>query len=115
MNIFKKFNRNSIDDRQIDTLIGLSKGLLADGKVDQAEAEFLHTWLIQSRQATENPVIHNLLTRVDVMLEDGVLDPEESKELMELLHKITDEKSEIGEHTKTTPLPVEDPMPSIFL
>ncbi len=49
------------------------------------------------------------------MLEDGVLDPEESKELMELLHKITDEKSEIGELTKTTPLPVEDPMPSIFL
>ena len=55
MDMFTKFNRKSIDDRQIDTLIGISKGLVADGKVDQAEAEFLLSWLIQSRQNTENP------------------------------------------------------------
>ncbi|MDB0064578.1 hypothetical protein N9F47_05315 [Gammaproteobacteria bacterium] len=57
MDIFQKFNRKHIDDRQIDTLIGISKGLLADGKVDQSEAEFLQTWLIQSRQTTDNPII----------------------------------------------------------
>lgn len=74
MDIFQRFNRKSIDDRQIDTLIGLSKGLLAYCKVDQTEAEFLQTWLIQSRQTTDNPVIINLLSKVDVMLEDGILD-----------------------------------------
>lgn len=73
MDIFQRFNRKSIDDRQIDTLIGLSKGLIADGKVDQSEAEFLHSWLIQSRQTTDNPVIINLLGKVDAMLEDGAL------------------------------------------
>ena len=85
MDMFTRFNRKSIDDRQIDTLIGISKGLVADGKVDQAESEFLLSWLIQSRQTTNNPVIINLFNKVDGMLEDGVLDEEESKELFDLL------------------------------
>ena len=114
MDIFQRFNRKSIDDRQIDTLIGLSKGLLADGKVDQSEAEFLQTWLIQSRQTTDNPVIINLLCRVDAMLEDGALDSEESAELFSILHKLTGEPSEVGELAKTTSLPVDEPAPSII-
>ena len=113
MDLFTRFNRKSIDDRQIDTLIGISKGLVADGKVDQSESEFLLSWLIQSRQTTDNPVIINLLNKVDVMLEDGVLDAEESKELFELLHKITGEPSAVGELAKTTSLPINNPLPSI--
>ena len=113
MDLFTRFNRKRIDDRQIDTLIGISKGLVADGKVDQAESEFLLSWLIQSRQTTDNPVVINLLNKVDDMLEDGVLDEDESKELFNLLHKITGEPSEIGELAKTTSLPINNPLPSI--
>lgn len=113
MDIFTRLNRKSIDDRQIDTLIGLSKGLLVDGKVDQAEAEFLLNWLAQSRLSTNNPVIVNLLEKVNVMLEDGVLDPEESAELLTLLQRITGEPSELGEVAKTTSLPIDDPLPSL--
>lgn len=114
MDIFQQFNRKSIDDRQIDTLIGLSKGLTADGKMDQSEAEFLHGWLIQSRQITDNPVIINLLNRVDAMLEDGVLDEKESAELLSILHKITGEPSAVGELAKSTALPVDHPPPHIM-
>lgn len=64
MDVYLSFNRKSIDDRQIDTLIGLAKGMLADGVLVQAEAEFLYTWLVQSRQATSPPIIINLLNRV---------------------------------------------------
>jgi len=39
--LFAKYNRKNIQDRQTDTLIGLSKGLLADGSVNQKEAEYL--------------------------------------------------------------------------
>lgn len=113
MDLFNRFNRKNIDDRQIDTLIGISKGLVADGKVDQTESEFLLSWLIQSRQATDNPVIINLLNKVDGMLEDGVLDVEESKELFDLLHKITGEPSDVGELAKTTSLPINNPLPSV--
>ncbi len=113
MDLFTRFNRKSIDDRQIDTLIGLSKGLVADGKVDQAEAEFLMSWLAQCQQTTDNPVILNLLGRVDTMLEDGVLDAEESSELFSLLQRITGDPSELGEIAKTTSLPIDDPLPEI--
>ncbi|MCW9026706.1 MAG: BRCT domain-containing protein [Thiovulaceae bacterium] len=113
MDLFSKFNRKGIDDRQIDTLIGISKGLVADGKVDQSEAEFLLGWLIQARQNTENPVIINLLSKVETMLEDGILDPDESAELFSLLHKINGEPSEIGELAKTTSLPIDHPLPPI--
>jgi NAD-dependent DNA ligase len=113
MDIFLRFNRKAIDDRQIDTLIGLSKGLLADGKVDQSEAEFLFSWLVQNRRATDNPIILNLLSKVSSILEDGVLDPEESQELFELLQKISGEPTEFGEIAKTTSLPLDSPAPVI--
>lgn len=110
---FVKFNRKSIDDRQIDTLIGLSKGLTADGEIDQAEAEFLHNWLVQSRQCTNNPIIENLLEKVSDVLADGILDSEESMELLSILHTITGESSELGELGKTSSLPLDNPAPTV--
>ena len=114
MEMFTRFNRKNIQDRQVDTLIGLSKGLIADGAVNQAEAEFLLSWLVQNRYTTENPIILNLLEKVNYMLEDGVLDSEESAELLNILQLISGEKSEIGELSKTSTLPVNNPMPSII-
>ncbi|WP_297809475.1 BRCT domain-containing protein [uncultured Methylophaga sp.] len=112
MDIFTKFNRNKIQDRQVDTLIGLSKGITADGKVDQAEAEFLQSWLVQNYH-TDNPIIMNLLDKVTVMLEDGILDPDESTELLSILRLISGEETEIGEVAKPSALPVCSPAPSI--
>lgn len=113
MDMFVQFNRKSIDDRQVDTLIGLSKGLVADGQVNQSEAEFLKNWLVQNRQATESPIITNLLNKVGAMLEDGVLDDEESAELLKILYKVSGEPSEFGELAHTATLPVNDPMPQV--
>ena len=113
MDIFTRFNRKNIQDRQVDTLIGLSKGLIADGKVDQAEAEVLMSWLIQSRQASDNPIIINLLEKVGSMLEDGVLDNDESSELLNILRSLSGEQSEIGELAKTSNLPLDIPSPDV--
>jgi NAD-dependent DNA ligase len=113
MEIFTRFNRKQIQDRQVDTLIGISKGLIADGKVDQSEAEFLLTWLAQSSLASDNPIIINLLEKLQVMLEDGVLDSDESAELFTLLHSITGDSSEFGELSKTTSLPINKPVPDV--
>ncbi len=113
MEIFTRLNRKSIDDRQIDTLIGLSKGILADGKVNQSEAEFLLTWLIQARTSSENPMILNLLDRVSAMLQDGELDEEESHELMRLLQQISGGEVALGELAKPSTLPLNDPMPPV--
>lgn len=113
MDIFTRFNRKHIQDRQIDTLIGLCKGIVADHEVNQKEAEFLMSWLIQSRQASDNPVILNLLEKIGAMLKDGVLDPDEQRELLGVLYKITGNPSEVGEIARSTTLPVDNPMPPI--
>ena len=108
-----RFNRRAVGERQIDTLIGISKGLVADGVVNQAEAEFLATWLIQAKSATSHPIISNLLTRVGSMLEDNVLDEEESTELMSTLRSITGDESVMGELSKPGNLPLCTPPPAI--
>lgn len=113
VDIFTRFNRKSIDDRQIDTLIGLSKGLVADGSIDQAEAEMLLGWLVQSRVATSNPIVLNLLEKVSAMLEDGVLDSEESAELFSILRLIAGDPSEVGELGRATTLPIDQPLPEV--
>lgn len=113
MDEYLLFNRKSVDDRQIDTLIGLAKGLLADGALVQAEAEFLLTWLVQSRQASNHPVIINLYDRVRAMLQDGVLDGEERAELMSLLQRLTGAPAELGEISKTSSLPLCQPAPEV--
>ncbi|MCG6898055.1 MAG: hypothetical protein LJE60_13245 [Thiocapsa sp.] len=114
MDTFVRFNRKNIQDRQIDTLIGLSKGLTADGKIDQPEAEFLLSWLIQDRAATDNPIIANLLDKVAAMLSDDLLDAEAASDLLAALHNIYGDLSEIGELAKACSLPIDDPMPSII-
>jgi len=79
---------NSID---IPELIGLCKGVLADGTINLMEAEFIQSWLdgrsdvLQSWPADE---LHALLALV---LEDGRLTSEEEAQLIDLLEEITGE------------------------
>jgi NAD-dependent DNA ligase len=113
MDRFLRFNRKNVDDRQIDTLIGISKGIVADGVVNQREAEFLHSWLIQSQQATENPLILDLLETVSGFLEDGILDAVERERLQCILQAITGAPAEVGELAKTASLPLDRPPPRV--
>ena len=113
MDIFVRFNRKTIDDRHVDTLIGLSKGLLADGRIDLTEAQTLYQWLTQARASTRHPVILNLLGRVDEMFADGKLDSDESAELFSILRQVAGGPAEFGEVAKSSTLPICNPAPTI--
>lgn len=73
-------SRDRIATRQVDTLIGLAKGIVLDGIVDQREAEFLRDWLVANHAVLDNPVNGTLMHRVGAMLEDNVLDADEAAE-----------------------------------
>ena len=108
------FNRAGVADKQIDTLIGVCKGIASDGVVNQKEAEFLQGWLAANEIAVQsNPVTHTLLSRVNDMLSDGVLDRDEAEDLLATLHSFTGEPAELGEFIKTIGLPVNRPEPPI--
>ena len=110
---YVRFNHAGIDDRQISELIGLAHGIIADGVVNQSEADYLHKWLGAREHITDNPVIRLLNERVRHILADGVLDAEEAADLLVTLTAFAGGDFEKGEITKATSLPLCDPAPTM--
>lgn len=107
-------SRDRIATRQVDTLIGLAKGIVLDGIVDQREAEFLRDWLVANHAVLDNPVIGTLMHRVGAMLEDNVLDADEAAELLATLRAFTGEAPEAtGELLRSSTLPCDEPPPTV--
>lgn len=102
-------NTKPMADRQIDQLIGLAQGVLADGIVSQAEAEMLQSWL-RLNHRTDNPYVSRLLDQVERVLADGVLDEDEGRELHDALMSWTGGGGTDGEESTTASLPL-DPDP----
>lgn len=113
MSLHTAYGRARLDDRQVNELIGLAHGIIADGRTNQAEAEYLQKWLAANGHVTENPLITTLLQRVSIYLKDGILDATESEELFETLKAFTGGEFELGEAQKATTLPLCNPPPHI--
>ena len=99
-------NTKPMADRQIDQLIGLAQGILADGIVSQAEAEMLQSWL-RLNHRTDNPYVSRLLDQVERVLADGVLDEDEGRELHDALMSWTGGGGTDGEESTTASLPLD--------
>jgi NAD-dependent DNA ligase len=102
-----------ISSRQIDELIGIARGIAADGILNDAEVAFLHKWLIANVNISDQPVIRTLYKRVREILSDGVLDASESTELFETLNAFSNRDFEPGEVLKSTTLPLDNPEPPL--
>ena len=111
--ILNLYSRARLDDRAINELLSLAKGIVADCVVNQKEAEFLQKWLVANTVVKDNPVIATLFKRVNEMLKDNNLDDEEAHELLDTLHKFSGGDFELGEIQKATRLHSDDPPPSI--
>ncbi|WP_447956530.1 BRCT domain-containing protein [Vreelandella sp. EE7] len=109
----KQYVQARVQSRSLDELIGLARGLAADGRIIKAEAEFLQHWLRQTTALAEDPVYRILYARVNEMLADGQLHDDESAELLEMLHTLTGDHGELKAFRSPTRLPLDDPMPTI--
>ena len=113
--IVEVFRKRHIGDRQVSELIGLAHAMIADGRIDQTEAEYLQKWLVSNQAASSNPVVNTILQRIDEMLIDNSLDTEESLELFETLNQLAGGTFELGEVLKSTSLPLTNPKPDIVI
>ncbi|WP_108459487.1 BRCT domain-containing protein [Devosia naphthalenivorans] len=102
-----------IESRQVDELIGIARGLIADGQINQAEAEFLQKWLAANVEVSGQPLIRMLYRRINEILSDGVADEDEKVELFETLSRFSSGDFEIGEPLKASTLPICQPSPSL--
>ena len=111
--LLNRLGADRITSRQIDELIGIARGIAADGLLNQTEVAFLHKWLVANVSISDQPVIRTLYARVRDMLSDGVLDAGEQRELLETLNAFSNRDFELGEVLKATTLPLDAPEPEL--
>ncbi|MCR4288035.1 MAG: BRCT domain-containing protein [Deltaproteobacteria bacterium] len=121
----RNFSAKRLTHRTIDELIGLCKGIQADGVVHPDEARFLANWLKKSRGVIRIWPATILNNRIKRIFLGGAVDEDEAKELLEVLYEITGCKpsDEIIDKTTgeiienltymSTLLPLDEPAPPV--
>ena len=116
------FNEARIDRRSADALVGLAAGIVSDGVVTLKEATFLEEWIAKHLLHLEDPVVNILYRRLSNMLSDGILDAEESRELLAMLQNLSGlnlsqgkavNKASEASFTAPNDLPFNMPVPEI--
>lgn len=108
-----RLNGDRLQSRQVDELIGLARGLIADGSINESEVAFLEKWLAANLAISHQPLIATLYDRVREILSDGNVDAEECADLFAALTSFTAEGTELGEAGKSTSLPLCNPAPAL--
>ena len=111
---YNRVSSNRISSRQIDELVGLARGLCADGVINQAEVEFLQVWLAANLHLVDQPLICGLFDRVSEILSDGSVNTDEQRELLNNLKSLATTDVELGEVLKSTTLPLCNPPPELL-
>ncbi len=108
------YNRARRADRDTSEMLGLVKGVLADGEVNEAEVLLLRDWVIDHPDACEMWPARVILERLYAIFQDGVVDESERRDLAALLRDLVGGNAGIlvGETAATT-LPIDDPPPGI--
>jgi hypothetical protein len=109
------FNRARRAERDLSELLGLAKGLLADGVVTEPEADLIRQWVSGHPDAVDQWPVNMLHARLQCMYEDGRVDDRERQDLAELLQALVGGNAGIivGEDAATD-LPVDQPPPPLI-
>lgn len=103
-----------VNDRNVDEFLGLCKGCLADGVINQAEAEFMHDWAAAHAVSLDTWPISVVYDRVREFLADGRLDPAEQAELFSLLRECVGlPVCKAPAEDLSTSLPIDRPAPEV--
>ncbi|MBC8210904.1 MAG: BRCT domain-containing protein [Gammaproteobacteria bacterium] len=89
MDTFHSAKIKRIIDTEITELIGIARGILADGTVVQSEAEFLLRWLENNKECADTWPANVIYSRLKHYLNDNILTPDEEGELMAFLIDLT--------------------------
>ncbi|MDR3362901.1 MAG: BRCT domain-containing protein [Desulfovibrio sp.] len=112
--LIRRFSEDRIHQRDYDELVGMCKGIIADGGVNQKEAEFLLNWIQAHPDAATLFPANLLADRLLAMLVDKSLDREEAEELLAFLSEMTGEKGQQAKGSMPTSLAFDAPMPPLL-
>jgi hypothetical protein len=101
-------------ERDVAELLGLAKGVLADGVVSEDEARYLLAWSENHPGSISKWPISLIFSRLRQVFDDGIIDAEERRELHELLAALVGgTASIILGYDATSELPLDTPPPLI--
>lgn len=86
LNIRFNFTRNA--EKAAWSLMGILKGISADGKLNGAELLFLNEWLRAQKNLQDDGDLVDLIDLIDDILADGVIETDELEELYSLTDDI---------------------------
>lgn len=106
------YRHAAVADRQIDELIGIVKGVMADGIVTQGEVEFLLRWMEANRQAANLWPAKALYPRLAQVVAKGFMNLHEEREMLDLLMRTIGGNTapHVGFSSNSTKLPLTEPV-----
>jgi NAD-dependent DNA ligase len=108
------FNARLRRDRALNEMLGLVKGVVVDGEVSVAEAEFLANWIGANAEAISTWPGKAMADRLVRIFEDGVVSDDERTDLYYFLTQLVGaEPVQAGSMNAATKLPLDDPPPLI--
>lgn len=103
------------EDRDVAEILGVAKGLLADGIVLPIEAEYLADWINSHPDAASTWPCSVLADRLNRIFDDGVVTEAERLDLKELLDSLVGgQAGMIGGEAAATTLPLDSPPPPVL-
>jgi hypothetical protein len=110
------FNWDRRLDRGMDELVGLARGVLADGVLVVEEARFILDWLERNEPVRRNYYGRTIYEALRNVLADGVMDADEEDVLVDLLLRFIGGTPRLpADNSCSTSLPLDDPAPVVEL
>lgn len=100
--------------RNMDELIGMCRMVLADGHVDDTEANFLLNWIESHFHAKDAWPGNILYERLSHAVVNGHIDPNEESELLEVLGKVAGGPPVMSQPSVSGAIPFDNPPPQII-
>ncbi len=108
------FNTRRRSDRNLSEMLGLVKGVLADGSVTRAEADLLQQWVAIHPDTVATWPASQLHQRLVKVFDDNHVSAEELEDLQELLTMLVGGSAGIlDDQDASTDLPLDRPPPEI--
>lgn len=86
---YRRFTGKAEFEKAVNTLIGLIEGIAIDARINDAEVDFLQTWLDGQRIRAHKHPFNELFPVVEGAIADGVLTADEKEDILWLCKRLT--------------------------
>lgn len=96
---YRKFTQRQRVDKAIHTLTGILRGISIDDKLNASEIAEVINWCREHRELENRAPFNELIPKLDEILADGVIEPEELEDLLWVCKNLSPESDYYNEIT----------------